>query len=126
MMKASSWPGCRCNGGILGTTTSPAAIASTGLTTPIPLCCHCCHHHCLALIVFVAVWCHRRCLASTSLFGIIVTIVAIIAIVAIVAIIAIITIALFAPVAIAPAAIVVTLTLVTTTVLAIAAALVPS
>ncbi len=75
---------------------------------------HHCHHRC-----FRCCRCHHCCLA----------VVAVISIVPIVAIIAVVTtdaVTLFAPVAVALAAVVIPLTVVTTTVLAIATALFPS
>ena len=42
MTKASLQHGCWHDGGVLGATTSPTAIASAGLTMPIVLHCLCC------------------------------------------------------------------------------------
>jgi hypothetical protein len=83
----------RHNGSILGTTTSPTTIASTGLTMTIVrrfLLCHC---HRLVLLLSLLP------LVALLLFGIIIAIIAIITIVAIVAIVtifAIIAVAYFA------------------------------
>jgi hypothetical protein len=102
--------------------------------------CHQRHHHrchrpffpvtiSLAAIVvtlgFIAAWFSL----SSSQFGVIIAVVAIVAVIAIVsvvAVVAIIAVALFAPVAITLAAVIIPLAVVTTNVLAVAAALVPS
>jgi hypothetical protein len=86
-----------------------ASWASAGLMTAIVLRCLCCRHHCLVSLL------PSSPLASSLLFGVIVTIVAIVAIVAIiavVAVVAIVAVALFDPVTVTLATVVVTLAVV--------------
>jgi hypothetical protein len=83
-----------------------ASWASAGSTTPIVLRCLCCCHHCLVSLL------PSLPLAASSLFGVIVTIFAINAVIAgiaVVIIIAIVAIALFVPITIALATVVITM-----------------
>jgi hypothetical protein len=88
-----------------------ASWASAGTMMAIVLHCLCCHRHCLASLL------PSSPLEALLLFGVIVTIIAIVAVVAVatvVAIVAIVAVALFDPVAVALATVVVTLAVIAT------------